>query len=169
MGIETFLIASVASGFLGSMQEQAGIKEQAEAQQEELRRQQEEANRQAAEEKSDLALEMDKRLASARAAMEAIGGFGSVNDERAQAEIAGLKGLDLARIEGNRSRQVDALKAAQRSVRKKAKASIIQSQSAFLSSALSAGADMSMFNAQREREADAAEAANGAISYPFTP
>lgn len=148
MGTAALLLAQVGFSFLSSMQEQSAIKDQANAAQNELTRQQKEANLQAAEEKSERARAADKQFASAIVAMEAIGGAGSQNEQQALGEIAGNAGLDLARIEGNRRRQVSALQAEKRSVRDKAKGAIKQSQAKFLSSALQAGGDYYTYNQQ---------------------
>ncbi len=142
MGVEVFLLASLGASLLGTIQEQSGIADQAEAQQAELLRQEELANVQAAEDKSDTALRMDKAMASARAAMEAIGGFGSINDERAQAEIAGVKGLDLARIENNRKNKTASIRASAAAVRAKAQGAIDKASFDFLGDALGVGAGL---------------------------
>ncbi len=166
MGVEVFLFASLGASLLGTIQQQSGIADQAAAQQAELLRQEELANVQAAEDKSDTALRMDKAMASARAAMEAIGGFGSINDERAQAEIAGLKGLDLSRIESNRMNKTASIRASAAAVRAKAQGAIDQASFDFLGSALQTGGDfalLSELDAARDAEASRAE---GRIQVP---
>jgi len=163
MGIETFLFASLGASLLGTIEQQSGIAAQAEAQQAELLRQEELANVQAAEDKSDTALRMDKALASARAAMEAIGGFGSINDENAQAEIAGLKGLDLARIENNRQNKTASLRASAAAVRAKAQGAIDQAGFEFLGTALATGGQFALLSEQRTFQDEQLEAARGPV------
>lgn len=156
MGIETaLLVGSLASGLLSSMQGQSATQEAAAAEQDELRRQQEEANKRAAEDKSDRALEGDKAAAAATVAMAEVGGAGSLNDSRKQAEIAGLTGLDLARLEGNRTRKIGSLVAAQKSVRQKASAEITAARGKFFGDALSIGGDISRAQTARSAAADA--------------
>lgn len=128
--------AQVGLSLLGSLQQQDAAMEQARAQQDEFVRQQNEVDRQAAEERSDIAREADKRAAAAIAAMEAIGGAGSINDARVQAEIAGIKAIDLSRLEGNRMRKVASLDASIQTARSKARATIAGAKGGFLSSAL---------------------------------
>jgi hypothetical protein len=113
MGLATILLA--ISGAATVVQTVAGV-EQAKAEQEDLYQQEIELNKIAASEAAEAARRADKKAAEAIAGMEAIGGYGSYNDHRLQLEIAGLKGLDLARIESNRSRQAAQLYAARRSV-----------------------------------------------------
>ncbi len=159
MGVEVLLLASLGTSLLGTIQQQSGIAAQAEAQQAELLRQEELANVQAAEDKSDTALRMDKAMARARAAMEAIGGFGSINDERAQAEIAGLKGLDLARIENNRENKTASIRANAASVRARAQGAIDKASFDFLGSALGTAGAFAL----RSEQAAAEEERNNAL------
>lgn len=151
------MAAGLASNFLTTMAANDATAKQAEAEQEELRRQQEENNRIAAEEASDRAIEADKAAASAIAAMEAIGGFGSANDDRLQMEIAGVKGLDLARIEGNRTARNASLRASQKAVRNRAKSTIQQNNSAFLGSALSSGSSFFALSGAQQRRGASVE------------
>jgi hypothetical protein len=130
-------IMMIGLSLVQSLQEQAAIEDQAEAQQDELTRQQEEANLISQEEKSERALEADRAAASALVAMETVGGAGSLNDQRQQQEIHGVAGLDLARIEGNRRREVGALQATKKQSAKQANADIKASQMKFLGSAAS--------------------------------
>ncbi len=113
MGIAAIgLIVSAASAAVSTY----GAVQQAKAEQKQAYQQEVELNKIAASEASDAVDRADKRAAEAMAAMEAMGGFGSYNDERLQLEMAGLKGLDLARIESNRSRQAAQLYAARKSL-----------------------------------------------------
>lgn len=129
----TWLSAGVSTGFgfIQSWKEQEAIREDAKNQMDEATRQQKEANLRAQEERSDRARQADKQFASAMVAMEAIGGAGSQNEKRAGDEISGHAGIDLARIEGNRRRQVDALQAAKNATKKSAVRGIKQSQANF--------------------------------------
>ncbi len=149
MGLETFLISTGLS-LLSTMSANKAAEKQAEAEQEELLRQEFEANKAATEEATDLAEARDREAAAARAAMEAIGGFGSVNDERAQMEIAGLKGLDLSRIEGNRSRQARQFQSGRKAAARKLAATKSSNMTGFLSGALGGFSDFK----QGEREED---------------
>ena len=157
MGLETFLIVSAASVGLSALsadQAQDAAYKQAEAEQEELFRQREEADRQAAREASDLAREMDAAAAKARVAMEALGGAGSVNDLRAQAEIAGLKSVDIARIEANRTNRAEALASAAKASRRTADFRADQATARFLGDALGiAGGAFAFSQRQAGREA----------------
>ena len=132
-------ILATALSFASSLTEQSAIEDQAEAQQDELTRQQEETNLRAQEDRSDRALEADRASSASLAAMEVIGGAGSANDVRLGAEIAGNAGVDLARIEGNRRREVGALQSEKKSSAQKANANIQASQLKFLGTAASAG------------------------------
>ena len=138
MGAAALLIGSLGFGFLSSMQEQQAAEQSAKDEIDELYRQQQEANKAAQEQKSDRAREGDKLYASALVAMETVGGAGSQNEARIAAEISGNTGLDLARIEGNRRREVGALRASMRAARKGAASAIRASQANFLGSALGA-------------------------------
>jgi hypothetical protein len=115
MGLETLLIAGAIAGGVSTVVSTVGAVNEAEAEAERLYQQEVELNKIAAAEASDAAREADKKAAAAIAAMEAIGGFGSYNDTRLQLEMAGLKGLDLARIESNRARQAANLLSARKS------------------------------------------------------
>lgn len=159
MGVSVLLLASLGTSLLGTIQQQEGIAAQAEAQQAELLRQEELANVQAAEDKSDTALRMDKAAARVRAAMEAIGGFGSINDERSQAEIAGLKGLNLARIESNRLNKTAGIRASAAAVRAKSQGAIDSASFAFLGTALGTAGAFGL----RAEEAAAADERNNAL------
>ena len=139
MATGALLAAVVVVAFLQARAEQEAISDQAEAQQEELTRQQGVANEIAQEDKSVLAAEADRQASSALVAMEVIGGAGSANDIRLQGEIGGVAGLDLARIEGNRRREIAARQSEKKSVTLRAKAGIKASQFKFFATAASAG------------------------------
>lgn len=138
MGSISGLLAGVSTGFafLQSWKEQENIREDSKNAMNELTRQQNEANRQSEENKSDRARAADKQFASAIAAMEAIGGAGSQDEARFGTEISGNAGLDLARIEGNRRRQISALQSEKNATKKRAVRAIQASQAQFLSTAL---------------------------------
>ena len=152
MGASAFLFASLGANFLTATEQQKAAAQSAKAQQAEILRQGEIVNVQAAEDKSDAALRMDKAMASARAAMEAIGGFGSINDERVQAEIAGLKGLDLARIENNRETKTASLQARAAAVRAGAKAEIRSASISLLTAGLATGGKLALLSEQKDAE-----------------
>lgn len=116
MGLETLLIAGTIVSGVATVAQTMGTVSDAKAERERLYQQEVELNKIAAAESADAARRADKKAAEAIAAMEAIGGFGSYNDTRLQLEMAGLKGLDLARIESNRARQAANLLAARRSL-----------------------------------------------------
>ncbi len=78
-------------------------------QQLELTRQQEQVNVQAGERKSDTARRADADFALMIVSMADGGGAGGVNQLRFGADIGGIEGIDLARIEGNRRRQVESI------------------------------------------------------------
>ncbi len=75
----------------------------------ELTRQQEEVNKQSGERKSDIARQADASFASMIVAMADGGGAGGVNQLRLGGDIGSIEGIDLARIEGNRRRQVESI------------------------------------------------------------
>lgn len=134
------MIAGLGGQLLGGIGEKEQIKAQAKAEQEEFRRRQEEENRAAAADASDRALAAAKATAEGIAAMESIGGFGSVNDERLEMEIAGTAGLDLARIESNRQARNAVHRAGAKAARAAAAAQSRAVDSKFLQSAFSTGA-----------------------------
>ncbi len=117
MGISVALLAvSVGMALVSTIaQNQAlGAQNQAFAdqnalEQKELTRQQEEVGAQAAERKSDTARRADADFASMIVAMAEGGGAGGVNQLRLGADIGSIEGIDLARIEGNRRRQVESI------------------------------------------------------------
>jgi hypothetical protein len=133
-------IIMIGLSLVQSLQEQSAIEDQAEAEQNELTRQQEQANTRAQEDRSERAIAADRQMASITAGFEATGGgMGSGNAARALQEEGGAAGLDLARIEGNRRREVGALQSEKKSSAQKANAEIQKSQLKFLGSAASAG------------------------------
>ncbi len=87
------------------------IAEQNALEQEELTRQQEEVNDQSQEKKSDMVRKADGQFASMIVAMADGGGAGGINQLRLGADIGGIEGMNLARIEGNRRRQVESIQA----------------------------------------------------------
>lgn len=145
-GFELMIAGALAGKLLSSVGQKDAIADQAKNEMQELKRQQEEENKRAAAEKSDRAMQADKQAAQALAAMEAIGGFGSVNDDRLQMEIAGTAGLDLARIEGGRNARNAALRAAQKATRNAARNKMQAINSQFLQDAVSGGNTIADFN-----------------------
>ena len=156
MGAAALLAGQLGFAFLSSIQEQSAIEQQVKDAQKELTRQQQEANLIAQEEKSDRARAADRQFASAMVALETAGGAGSQNEARFGAEIAGNAGLDLARIEGNRRREVSALQSEKRAVRQKGRGAIRRSQAQFLSSALGAGGQAFSLSEQNKAQEDEA-------------
>jgi len=86
---------------------------QSEAEIQEFDRQREEQDAVAAENKSDRVREADKQFASMITALADNGGSGTAAEARFAGEIGFHEGLDLARIEGNRTRGDEALKSRQ--------------------------------------------------------
>lgn len=148
------MAASTGFSFIQSMQEQSDIEQNVKDQQKEMLRQQKEANLRAQEEKSERAKIADKQFASAIVAMETVGGAGSQNEASILAEIAGNKGLDLARIEGNRRREISSLQSSSNAARKEGKAAIKASQAQFLSTALGNAATYAGSKAQQGQAKD---------------
>lgn len=116
MGLETLLLAGTIASGVSAVAGTVAAVEQGKAEQDSLYQQEVELNKIAAGDAAEAARLADKKAAEAIAGMEAIGGYGSYNDTRLQLEMAGLKGLDIARIESNRARQAAQLQAARKSV-----------------------------------------------------
>ena len=83
--------------------------DQADLEIQELDRQRRQASAIAQERKADRVITADRQFASMIAAMADNGGHGTQNEARFGAEIGFYEGLDLARIEGNRKREIEAL------------------------------------------------------------
>ncbi len=81
---------------------------------EELGRQQDAANEIAQEDKSDAVREADAQFASMIVALADGGGAGSINQARSAVEIGFTEGVNVARIEGNRRREVAAKQSGKR-------------------------------------------------------
>ncbi len=120
MGIETMILIGISVAMMAvstMFQNQAlgdqnkALAEQNRLDQEELTRQQEEVNDQSDEQKSDTARRADADFASMIVAMADGGGAGGVNQLRLGVDIGGIEGINLARIEGNRRRQVESIQA----------------------------------------------------------
>jgi len=120
---------------------------QAESEIKELDRQREFVDEEAATQKSARVREADRMEASMLVGMADMGGEGSANEARLSQEVGFYEGLDIARLEGNRTRQAESLKSQQVSAKNtaislgiqnrfKAKASKYQ----FMSSAAKSGA-----------------------------
>lgn len=84
------------------------VEEQTELEIEELFRQQEFLIEKAQEDKSDRVREADALFASMIVAMADGGGAGSINQVRFGVEIGFNEGIDIARIESNRRREIEA-------------------------------------------------------------
>ena len=122
MGADPFTIfLGVTLGFLQMQMQKKAIaaqakfaNEQSQLEIDEFNRQQDEADLIAAEKKSDRVRQADKEIASITASLSEVGALGTVNELRAVGEQGFLEGLDIARIEGNRRREVASLQAAKR-------------------------------------------------------
>lgn len=149
MGIETALMVGMVASAATAAVSTYGAVQQAKAEQDAAYQQEVELNKIAASEASDAALRADKKAAEAMAAMEAMGGFGSYNDTRLQLEMAGLKGLDLARIESNRSRQAAQLYAARKSLANQAVNATIKGVGQMVGSVANYYGSMGLLDAQK--------------------
>ncbi len=116
MGVATLAAVSIGMGLVSTIFGNRALGEQNQAfaeqnalNQVELTRQQEEVNQQSAEQKSDIARRADADFALMIVAMADGGGAGGVNQLRLGADIGSIEGIDLARIEGNRRRQVESI------------------------------------------------------------
>ncbi len=118
MGISLAVMSAISIGMAAvstifqnqalSAQNQAFAEEQR-LNQIEVTRQQTEANVRAKQDQSDVSRRADASFASMIVAMADGGGAGGVNEIRLGADVGSIEGIDLARIEGNRRRQVEAL------------------------------------------------------------
>lgn len=87
--------------------------------------------------KSDRAAAADRTLASIQVAMAEQGGSGSDNERRFLDEAAYLEGVDIARLEANRTREIEALKAEGENVRRRFAAQRTAAVLGFASTAVS--------------------------------
>lgn len=120
MGTTFFLIFSLATKFIGMIAQNSALNkqskaaaEQARRDNEELDRQREEATEIAQEKKSDRVREADRETASMVAMLADVGGGGTLNESRFAGEVGFNSGVDLARIEGNRQRELQSLRSQQ--------------------------------------------------------
>ena len=120
---------------------------QAEGEIKELDRQREFVDEKAAADKSERVRESDRMNASMLVGMADMGGEGTSNEARLSQEVGFYEGLDIARLEGNRTRQAESLRASQIASKQRAQNVGIQmkfKQNAikyqFLSSAAKTGA-----------------------------
>jgi hypothetical protein len=123
MGMSAAANMSLAQGGMGLMQagaQMSGARASSSAamaqnQQEwdERNRQKKEATKNARSLKSDRAREADRLMGNMIATMADNGGSGTATEARFAGEIGYLEGLDMARIEGNRRREIEALSSAQ--------------------------------------------------------
>lgn len=128
------LVATIAQGVLGvlsAQQEGAAAADQAEAEAAEFRRQQDVAKEREREAMSDRTRQADREMASMIAAMAENGGLGTTNATGLAVDIGGIEGLDLARIQGNTRREIEALES-------RARASIARGRNAVKNASLSA-------------------------------
>lgn len=115
------LVLSAVTSFAGIAQANASAKAQAKAQEQNLAFKQEEATRQqrrvneiAKEKKSDVIRRAESELGTVRAMVGDVGGGGN-SLVRLLGEIGATEGLDLSRIEGNRSEDIESLQASKKS------------------------------------------------------
>lgn len=120
MGSTQMAVAQVGMSLLqgiGAMKQakatSAAATEQSQQEWQEFHRQKQEATDAARAKKSDRAAEADKLMGQMLAVMADNGGAGTSNESRFAGEIGFLEGLDIARIEGNRRKEVEALSSAQ--------------------------------------------------------
>ena len=156
MGIETIILGALSVG-MSAMQASAqnsaledanrAAGEQADLEIAELNRQREFVDEEAALQKSARVRESDRMHASMLVGMADMGGAGGVNAERLSQEVGFYEGIDIARLEGNRVRQSESLKAKQQFAKNKAinigtqnKAEAKNNTYKFLSSAVKTGA-----------------------------
>lgn len=153
--ITFFAAASFLVSAVGAKSQASAAASQARAQADQARlqiaefdRQQDEVEAIAAEKKSDRVRAADKEIGSIVASLSEVGALGTVNELRFVQEAGFLEGLDVARIESNRRREVAGLEASKEAAAGGARASIglakTRTQAAaiqFLGSGLSIGAD----------------------------
>jgi hypothetical protein len=119
MGIETSIAIAIAmAAASAAMQAQAQrannrvIEHNMRTAQEEASEQQKQINEQAEEAKGDRTREADREIASLRVMAAESGGLGSLGNQRLIQEAGFFEGMDIARIESNRSKNIDALQRA---------------------------------------------------------
>ena len=156
MGIETaiFMAISIAASAAAASEQKKALAaanvaagEQADLEIEELNRQRGFVNEEAALQKAGRVRESDRMHATMMVGMADMGGADSVNAGRLSQEVGYYEGIDIARLEGNRVRQVESLKAKQQFAKNKAinigtqnSAKSKQVTYSFLSSAAKTGA-----------------------------
>lgn len=125
MGIETILIiAAIAMAAMATAAANKGLDKDTDAAADhanlkikELDRQRKQESKIAQEVKADRVRQADKQQASMIAALADVGGAGTDNESRFAGEIGLYEGLDIARIEGNRRRKIEALHSEQTAAR----------------------------------------------------
>jgi hypothetical protein len=149
MGIETLAMIgiglTVAQGIAGAAQaasaakiQSAAIAANRDAQMQELTIQQQQAREDAEREKGDRAREADREIAALRVIAGETGGLGANFNQGVQ-EIGYYEGLDIARIESNRNRQIAAADRAKQNVARGAAydiASVKQQRNAAITNAI---------------------------------
>ena len=163
MGFEILTLASLAFKAFSTIQAnkaQDQIAQQAVAQSDaeviELQRQRDERSEIAQEEKADRVREADQQFASMVTRLADVGGAGTQNEARFAQEIGGFEGLDVARIESNRRRDVESIKSRQQVSQSRALDTVAATKGrkkanslGFISSAVGAGVSIS---GHRQRE-----------------
>jgi len=140
MGLEVALIggALLASAVAAKVSIDAQHA-QAKAQIKQIERQMQEKAEQTQAKKADRAAAADRALASIQVAMAEQGGAGSDNERRMLDEAAYLEGVDIARLEVNRTREIEALTAEGEAVRDNFAAKRTAAMIGFAQSAVSIG------------------------------
>jgi len=153
MGFEILTIASLALKAFQTISQNSALDDQSQlaadqsdAEVVELQRQRDERNVQAQEQKADRVREADKQFASMITSLADNGGAGTQNQSRFAGEIGGFEGIDLARTESNRRRDVESIKSRQTASQSRALDTIAANKGKkkanslnFLGSAASAG------------------------------
>jgi len=140
MGIEVAILgaALVASAIAAKTSVDAAHK-QAKSEIKQIERQMKAKAEETQAKKADRAAAADRTLASISVAMAEQGGGGSDNERRMLDEAAYLEGVDIARLEANRTREIDALSAEGEAVRDNFSAKRTAAMIGFAQSALSIG------------------------------
>jgi hypothetical protein len=152
---------------LGDKKESKAAEQQSQDEQVEVQRQQVQATEISQGEKSDRAIAADRQIASMTVAMETLGGAGSQNEARLGREIAGVAALDIARIEGNRRRQVEALESQATTSRNRAEATKTRSKFNSLGTLVDLGGKLAEQGEERARQSRAEDLARGRTPLPL--
>ena len=136
------LVAMVVLAGVNMATDISAAKKDAKAQIKQIERDMKAKAEKAQSKKSDRAAAADRTLASIRVAMAEQGGSGTDNERRFLDETAYLEGVDIARLEANRTREIDALMAEGKNVRRQFAAKRTAAMIGFASSVASAASGM---------------------------